>query len=183
MMQTRDVTTIIVMASLQFVIAVLIAQMGTVITGIPGTNFLFTILLAIPISFSLLRYEGRRWRIFFQLTLFSLISMPTYIGGAPFDPTPRLSSLATAFLIDLLANSMYGLFKNTNKLLWWIMLTSATYWILTPLLKIAISIIFYTPEFVEGFTNVVLGLFPIIIVEAIIGGYLGYKIYKRQIRF
>ena len=63
------------------------------------------------------------------------------------------------------------------------MLTSAIYWIITPLLKIAVSIIFYPPEFVEQFTSVVLCLFPIIIAEAIIGGYIGYKIYKRQVRF
>ncbi|MDG6222292.1 MAG: hypothetical protein IAX21_11095 [Candidatus Bathyarchaeota archaeon] len=182
-MQTRDVTMIIVMAVLQLVISVSIAQMGTLITGIPGTNFLFTILLAIPISFSLLWYEGRRWRIFFQLALFSLISIPTFIGGAPYDPTPRLSSIATAFLIDIFANSSYGFFNKTKKLLWWSLLTSSIYWVLTPFLKIGVSIIFYSPEFVERFTSVVLGLFPIIIAQAIAGGYIGYKIYKNQIRF
>jgi hypothetical protein len=178
--QTRDITTIIVMAGLQLIIAISIAQMGTLITGIAGTNFLLTIFLAIPISFSLLTYEGRRWRIFMQLALFSLISIPTHIGGTPFDPTPRTSSLATAFLIDIVANSLYGFFKNHNKLLCWAILTSAIYWIMTPLLKIVISTIFYTPEFVESFTSVVLCLFPIIVAEAIIGGYMGYKIHKRQ---
>ena len=181
-MQTKDITAIIVMAVLQFVIAVLISHTGTLITGIAGTSFLFTILLAIPISFSLLIYEGRRWRIFTQLALFTLLAMPTTIGGTPFDPTPRLSSLAAAFLIDLAANSFYGCFKKPEKLLWWTMLTSTLYWIITPFLKIVVSSIFYEPEFVERFTSVILYLLPVIITEAILGGYFGYQIYKRQIR-
>ena len=178
-MKTQEITTIIVMAVLQFVITVFVAQMGTYITGIPGTNFLFTILLAIPISYSLLRYEGRRWRIFTQLVLFSILSIPTYIGGAPFDPTPRLSNIATAFLIDLLANSLYRFFKNNNKMLSWSILTNTIYWIITPFSKIGVSIILYSPEFVESFSNVVLFLLPIIILVAIIGSYFGYKIYQR----
>jgi hypothetical protein len=181
-MKTRDLTTIIIMAALQFVIAVLVSHMGTLITGIAGTSFLFTILLAIPISFSLLIYEGRRWRIFTQLALFTLLAMPTTIGGTPFDPMPRLSSLATAFLIDGIANSLYEFFKKPDKLLWWSMVTSTSYWIMTPFLKIAVSSILYSPEFVERFTSVVLCLLPVIIAEAIIGGYFGYQIYKRQIR-
>ncbi|MCW4021538.1 MAG: hypothetical protein ACOWW1_01380 [archaeon] len=151
-------------------------------TGIAGASFLFTILLAIPISFSVLIYEGRRWRIFIQLTLFTLLAMPTTIGGTPFNPTPRLSSLATAFLIDVIINSLYGFFKQHNKLLGWTIITSTLYWIMTPFLKIGVSSIFYTPEFVESFSNVVLFLLPIIITEAIIGGYIGYKIYKYQIK-
>jgi len=182
LMKTRDLTSIIILAVLQFVIAVLISHMGTLITGIAGTSFLFTILLAIPISFSMLIYEGRRWRIFAQLTLFILLAMPTTIGGTPFDPMPRFSSVATAFLIDLVGNSLYHFFKNIDKLLLWSMLTSTIYWILTPFLKISVSIVFYSPEFVERFTGVVLCLLPIIIAEAIIGGYFGHKIYKRQIR-
>jgi hypothetical protein len=180
MIQTRDITTIIVMAVLQFVLAASVVQMGTLITGIAGASFLFTIILAIPISFSVLMYEGRRWRIFIQLTLFTLLAMPTTIGGTPFNPAPRLSSLATAFLIDVIANSFYGFFKQHSKMLGWAILTSTLYWIMTPFLKIVVSSVFYTPEFVESFTNVVLCLLPIIIAEAIIGGYIGHKIYNYQ---
>jgi hypothetical protein len=181
-MKTRDLTAIIIMAVLQVVVAALVSYMGTLSTGIAGSSFMFTILLAIPISFSLLIYEGRRWRIFTQLALFTLLAMPTTIGGTPFDPIPRLSSLATAFLIDLTANSLYGYFKKHKKLLLWSMLTSTIYWILTPFLKMVVSSFIYTPEYVERFTSVVLFLLPIIIAEAIMGGYFGYQIYKRQIR-
>ncbi|MDG6223825.1 MAG: hypothetical protein IAX21_02640 [Candidatus Bathyarchaeota archaeon] len=182
-MQTRDLTTIIVMAVLQFVITALIAQMGTIITGIPGTNFLFTILLAIPITFSLLTYEGRRWRIFMQLALFILLAIPTRLGGPAFDPISRLGSLTTAFLIDLLANSIYGFFKNRHKLLWWAVLTSGAYWLMIPFFSTVTKILFYTPEAVESFIGVVSVLLPVIIGQALLGGYIGYQIYKRQTKF
>lgn len=182
-MHTRDLTTIIIMAVLQFVISALFAQMGTVITGIPGTNFLFTILLAIPIAFSLLIYEGRRWRIFMQLALFSLLAIPTRIGGAPFDPIARLGSLATAFLIDLIANSLFGFFKKREKLVWWSVLTSGVYWAILPFFKIVVMIIYYSPEAVERFIEIVTLLYPIILAEALVGGYIGYLIYKRIMKF
>ena len=178
-MKTRDLTSIIILAVLQFVISVLLAQMGTVITGIPGTNFLLTILLAIPLSFSLLIYEGRRWRIFIQLTLFSLLSIPTRIGGAPFDPIARLGSVAAALLIDLVANSFYGFFQKRENLKLWSILTSGIYWFILPLFKILVMICYYSPEAVERFIGVVSLLYPVIIGEALIGGYLGYIIYKR----
>ena len=181
-MQTRDLTTIIVMAVLQLVLTVLIAQMGTLITGIPGTNFLFTIILAIPITFSLLTYEGRRWRIFMQLALFILLALPTRLGGPAFDPISRLGSLATAFLIDLLANSFYGVFKKRDKLLWWAVLVSGVYWAMIPFFSTVTKILFYTPDVVEKFIDVVSVLLPVIIGEALAGGYIGYQIYKRQMK-
>jgi len=181
-MQTRDLTTIIVMAVLQFVITVLIAQMGTIITGIPGTNFLFTILLAIPITFSLLTYEGRRWRIFMQLALFVLLAIPTRLGGPAFDPISRLGSLTSAFLIDIIANSLYGQFKKREKLLWWAVIVSGIYWCMIPLFSTVTKILFYTPDTVERFIGIVSLLFPVIIAEALIGGYIGYQIYKRRIK-
>ena len=182
-MQTRDLATMIIMAVVQFIIALLFAQMGTIITGIPGTNFLFTILLAIPIAFSLLIYEGRRWRIFIQLTIYILLAIPTRIGGAPFDPIARVSSVITAFLIDVLANSLYGFFKRREKLMWWSILISGIYWALTPLLKIPVMIVYYNPEAVDRFINVVMMLYPVIIGEAIVGGYIGYMIFKRYMKF
>ena len=181
-MQTRDLTTIIVMAVLQLVITVLIAQMGTLITGIPGTNFLFTLLLAIPITFSLLTYEGRRWRIFMQLALFALIALPTRLGGPAFDPVSRFGTFTVAILIDIIANSLYGTFKKRDKLLWWAILCSGIYWCLIPLFSTITKILFYTPEAVEAFIGVVSVLLPVIIGEALIGGYIGYQIYKRQIK-
>ena len=181
-MQTKDLTTIIVMAVLQFVLTVLIAQMGTLITGIPGTNFLFTILLAIPITFSLLTYEGRRWRIFMQLALFVLLAIPTRLGGPAFDPISRLGSLASALLIDILANSFYGKFKKRDKLLWWGVIFSGIYWCIVPLFSTLTKIVFYSPDTVERFVGIVSMLFPVIIAEALIGGYIGYQIYKRQIK-
>jgi hypothetical protein len=181
-MQTRDLTTIIVMAVLQFVITALIAQMGTLITGIPGTNFLFTILLTIPITFSMLIYKGRRWRIFLQMTLFAILIIPTRLGGVPFDVTARLGTIAAGFFLDLIANSIYKIFKDRNKLMWWSVLSGTLAYLLIPVFSIVTKIIFTEPENVERFLGIISLLFPVIVVEAAIGGYIGYQIYKRQIK-
>ncbi|MCW4021773.1 MAG: hypothetical protein ACOWW1_10845 [archaeon] len=181
-MQTRDLTAIIVMAVLQFIITALIAQMGTLITGIPGTNFLFTILLTIPITFSLLVYEGRRWRVFLQLTLFAFLIIPTRLAGVPFDVIARMGTVASGFLLDLFANSIYKTFKERDKLMWWAVLSGTLVYLLIPFFSIVTKILFATPEAVESFLGVVSLLLPIIVVEAAIGGYIGYQIYKRQIK-
>ncbi|MFZ7138782.1 MAG: hypothetical protein ACOWW1_10250 [archaeon] len=182
-MQTRDLTTIIIMAVLQFIITALIAQMGTLITGIPGTNFLFTILLTIPITFSSLIFEGRRWRMFLQLTLFAVLIIPTRLGGAPFDVPSRLGTVAAGFLLDLFANSIYKTFKERDKLMWWSVLNGTIVYLLIPFFSIITKILFATPEAVESFLGVLSLLLPVIVAEAAMGGYIGYKIYKRQINW
>lgn len=167
------------MAVLQFVISISIVQMAKVITGIRGANYLFTILLAIPIGFSLLMYGGRRWRFLIQMSIFTLLIIPTNLGGTPFDPVSRMGGIATAFLTDLFANSGYGTFKKSNKLFWWSIVFVVAYWILNPFFSMVVKQLFYTPELVKKFVEVVIVLLPVIIVEAVIGGYIGYKIYGR----
>ncbi|PVX25316.1 MAG: hypothetical protein CW691_04870 [Candidatus Bathyarchaeum sp.] len=178
-MNSKDLVLIIVLAVLQFVVVALVVQMGKLVTGVPGTSYLFTILLAIPTTFSLLIYEGRRWRFFIQMSLYTLLIIPTHLCGTPFDPISRLSMIANSFLGDVLANSTYGIFNKHNKLFSWSIIMSIEYWIMNPFFGAIVKQIFYSPEVVEQFVNVVLLLLPVIIVEAVAGGYMGYKIYKK----
>ena len=113
------------------------------------------------------------------MSIFTLLIIPTSLGGTPFDPVSRLGGFATAFLVDLLVNSLYGVFKKHEKMVFWSVLVSVVYWALNPFFSTVVKFLFFSPEVMEAFLNVVLVLLPIIIVEAIIGGIVGHQIYQR----
>jgi len=167
------------MAVLGFASSLLVVQIGRMLTGIPGINYAFTIVLAIETSFSLLMYEGRRWRFFLQMTLFAILIIPTNLGGPPFDILARINMIINAFLCDLAFNSIYRTFQKRNKLVWWVIIAMVTYWVLNPFISILIKPLFYPPEYIETLISVVSLLLPVIIIESIAGGYFGHKIYRR----
>ncbi|MEJ2242726.1 MAG: hypothetical protein P8Y18_11390, partial [Candidatus Bathyarchaeota archaeon] len=150
------------------------------ITGIPGASYFFTIFHAIITSFSLLIYKGKRWRFFFQMVLLTFLIIPTYIGGIPFDLLSKTNLIVVAFIVDLVFNSLHNSFSRTQKLIFWSILTSVTFWLLNPLFGIIIkSILLFPPDYIERLIGVISTIFPIIIIEAIIGGWIGYKIFLR----
>ncbi|MCW4035390.1 MAG: hypothetical protein NWF03_08515 [Candidatus Bathyarchaeota archaeon] len=180
MINTKDLCFIICLAVLHFVVTITVGQIARMITGIPGTSYLFTIIHAIITSFSLLIYEGRRWRFFIQISLFTILITPTPIGGIPFDILSKTNMVINAFVIDLILNSVYPVFKKTDRILWWGVLVSVTFWLLNPFFGIIIkNILLFPPDYIARFINVVFLLFPVIIAEAAIGGWMGYKIFKR----
>jgi hypothetical protein len=113
------------------------------------------------------------------MSIFTLLIIPTNLGGTPFDPVSRMGGIATAFLVDLMANITYGISKKHEKLIWWSILITVAYWCLNPFFSTVVKYLFYSPELVEVFVNVVLVLLQVIIIEAIIGGYVGYQVYRR----
>ena len=167
------------MAVLGLITTLLVAQTARMITGIPGINYVFTIVLAIETSFSMLMYEGRRWRFLCQMILFVIITTPTNLGGPPFDITARLNTIINAFICDLAFNSIYGRFKEHKKLLLWVIIATVAFWVMNPFISSLVKPIFFPPEYVAAFISAVLLLLPLIIIEAAIGGYVGYKIYGR----
>ena len=179
MWKSKDITLIIVFAVLGLIYTVFVAQMGYLITGILGVNFLFIIGYAIFISSQLLLYAGRRWRFFISSVLFVFLIIPTNFAGTPFDMLSRTPLMIHAFFVDLLFNSIYGFFESHNKLFWWTILVSIEYNMINPFFSILIYHFLYPPEYVASFINVVLLMLPVIIVESIGGGYIGYKIYER----
>jgi hypothetical protein len=54
---------------------------------------------------------------------------------------------------------------------------------LNPLFGIVIkSILLYPPEYIERLKGVIAMIFPVIIIEAIIGGWIGYRVFQRTSR-
>ncbi len=180
---SKELCFIIFMAVLGLVISVLVVQLATMLTGIPGANYVFTILLAIQTSYSLLMYQGRRWRFFFQMTLYTFLIFPTFIGGVPFDLLSKIHMVINAFFGDLIFNSVYGFFRKQDRLLLWAILGSMIFWVMNPIFGLMIKPFFFPPEFVTKLVDVIKLLSPVILIESIAGGYIGYKIYERTKSF
>jgi hypothetical protein len=174
-----ELALVIVFAALGLAYTIIVAQMGYFITGIQGANFLFIIGYVIFISSQFLLFKGKKLRYFVSTVLFVLLITPTNFAGAPFDIIARIPIIIHAFFADLFFNSVYGFFERHNKLFWWTILLSVEYNVVTPVLSILFYSFFYPPEFVETFTSAVLFMFPVIIIESIAGGYLGYKVYSK----
>ena len=179
MWTSKDIAFITILSAVSFVYSMLIGQLGNLLTGIQGLNYLLTIGHAIFISFGFLAYEGRRWRFFLQTTIVVLLFIPTYAAGKPFDVLARMPLIVVGFVCDLFLNSFYGHFKRNNKFLWWSIITATVFMVINPL---AISInmfLFYTPEVFSGFFSLMFLMLPVIIIESIIGGYISHRIYIR----
>ena len=116
---TKELCLIILLAVVHFVMILLVGQVLRVITGIPGASYLFTVFHAIITSYSMLVYGGKRWRFFFQMTLLTFLIFPTQLGGVAFDLLSKANLIVVAFIVDLLFNSIYRKFDNSNKMLFW----------------------------------------------------------------
>lgn len=182
MWSTKDVSSIVLMATLGFVSTALVCQMARVISGVSGSNYIFTIFLAIQTTISFLLYQGRRWRFFVQFSIFTLLIIPTNLGGPPFAVQNRIHFIITAFFADIIINSFYETAKINHKLKLWSILGSALFWVMLPFLSLLIRPLFYSPDAVLLFAEVILLLLPLIIVESLVGGYFGYRIFRRLFR-
>jgi hypothetical protein len=145
--------------------------------GIPG---LFTVLYATNQSVARLMYEGRRWRISTQGFLVGLLNMSFIPASTPF--VVGMATIVNTLIVDLVFNSIHGSFKRKNRLSWWVIL-SLVYYYLTHSLWIVLfsSLFFYPFELVllNWYIPLILVFLPIMIVQAIIGGFFGYHIYRR----
>lgn len=182
MWKSRDLTLVIITAVVVFVFTVSVFQVAGMITGILGANYIFTVGMAFLLSITCLLFEGRRWRFFLHNTIAALLTLPTALGGSPYDVFPRLVIILAGFQADIILNSFYGSFKKKNRLSWWSMLTGVEFFLVLPFLQILIFPLFFPPQFVAGFTNVVVIMLPWIIGGAVVGGFLGYKLYKRNLQ-
>lgn len=179
MWQSRDISLVIVTAVAVFVSTLLIFQYASVLTGIVGANYIFTIGMAFFVSLTFLLFEGRKWRFFLHNTLVALLTLPTTLGGPPYDIFPRLILVLVGVLADLLFNSFYKVFKNRNQLVYWSIIVGAGFFLILPFFQILFFPVFFPPQFVENFTRVVILMLPWIIAGGVAGGYLGFKIYDR----
>jgi len=167
------------MAVLSFVSTILVGQMATLLTGLHGANYCLTIVYAVQTSFSLLLYEGRRWRFLMQFSIFTLLIIPTYLGGGPFSIQTKIHFIPTALVVELLFNSLYKPSKSRGKIMLWSVSGVVLFYLLLPSLSLLIRPLFYSPEAIAVFANMVLLLSPVIIIESLVGGYFGYKLHRR----
>jgi hypothetical protein len=176
---TRDLALIIFFAVLNFIFMAVIGQVANSITGIPGIGYAFIIFYSIIASVAWLMYEGRRWRIFAQGLLFNSLAVlfipsrrsPTVIGA-----------ILNVLIVDLIFDSVYGFFEKKNKLLWWIILLQVFFWAIAPLWDVLfLSLFVYPLESVlkVWFIPIMSLMLPVMMIEAVAGGYMGYKIYRR----
>lgn len=178
MKASRDITLVIMFSVLELVFQALIGQVPGLITGIEGIGYAFTIFYSIIQSVAYLMYEGRRWRIFAQGLLHALLAfllIPTFILPV------ALAAIINTLILDIIFNSFYWRFKRANKLFTWILMGQVYYWLTQPLWLIPIFSLFAPLEefLTTWFVPVMSLMLPIMIIEAIVGSYLGYKIYQR----
>jgi len=179
MWKSRDVALVVLFAVLSVVYIYLVGQLGWLFLGIPGSNMALIIGGAIINSVALLMFEGRRWRFLLMQLIFVLLILPTYLVGTPFNILPRIPTIINAIHADILYNSIYGYFKNKNKLKTWTILTQVEFFLINPLLTGIAFIYLFPPAFVSTFINVVLLLLPVSISESVIGALIGFKLYQK----
>lgn len=176
---SRDLTLVILTAVVVFIFTLLIFQYATVLTGIVGANYFFTFGMALLVSLTFLLFEGRRWRFFLHNTLVAILTLPTTLAGPPYDVFPRIVLILVGIIADLLFNSFYNTFKNENRLVFWSIISGTGFFLLLPFFQILFFPLFFSSQFVSGFTNVIIIMLPWIIGGGVIGGYIGFRIYKR----
>lgn len=179
MWSSRDISLVIITAVVVFVFSVLVFQLGNMLTGLLGVNYIFTFGMALVVSLTFLLFEGRKGRFFVHNLLVMILSLPTFLGGEPFNVLTRLIVITAGLPADLILNHFYGYFKAKGKLLWWAILTGMFFFLFNPFLQILLFPLLFPPEFVELFTSIVITMIPFIVGGSIIGGFLGYKVYQR----
>ena len=179
MWPSGDLAFVIIIAVATFVYSTLIGQLGNLITGIHGFNYLFIIGHAIFLSFGFLIYEGRRWRLLLQGIVGAFLTLATALSGTPFDPISKIPMILNSFFGDLIFNSLYSLFKKRNKLVWLAIIVALGFVLMMPLYVSLNMFLFYPLQALSMYISVYLLLFPVTIVETVIGGYLGFRIYER----
>ena len=179
MWNSKDVSLIIVLAVLSFVYSLSIAQLPTLIVGVVGLNYIFIIGHGILISLSLLIYKGKRWLFGFQTALLALLMIPTFAMGIPFDVLARFPLVVAGFLSDFIFNSIYAYFCTKKMLNYWAILAALFTIGINPFLTVITMFFFYPPIVMTSFIQLVLLLSPVIIIEALIGGYIGFVLFNK----
>ena len=176
---SRDLALIVMFSVVGFVFTILIGQIPQLITGIPGIGYVFTIVHSIIITVAVLMFKGRRWRILGQGILFTMLC--STLGRDASGIFVLIATILNVFILDVVFNSLYKSFRKGNKLVWWAILTQIYYWPAHSILILLISSL-YIPinSLLETwFIPIMSIMLPIIIIEAIAGGFIGYKIYTR----
>ena len=177
MKNSRDLALIVMFAAISFVFNASVGQIPSLITGIPGIAFVFTIVYSIIQSVAYLMYGGRRWRILAQALLLNLLY---FLFIPSWTPPVVMATITNMFIVDLIFNSLHGKFKRDNRLFRWILALQVYSWITYSFMVLPFLLLFIPMEAVIAyFVTIGIVWLPIIIVEAVAGSFIGYKIYRR----
>ena len=179
MWSSKDIALVILIAITALVYSLFVGQMAMVITGIQGINYILFIGHTIWATVAFLLFEGRRWRFALTGTLVVILTYPTFLMGPPFDLVPRVPAILNAVFADIIMNSIYLAFKKREKIFIWSILSVFTFSTGDLLFRTLILPIFYPPEFVSPILGLFLLLSPLVIFEALVGGFIGYQIFQR----
>ena len=176
MKNSKDLALIVMFSVLSFVFNVLIGQLPSLITGFGGMSYIFTIIYSIIQSVAYLMYGGRRWRILAQALLLNLL----YFLFIPMWILPvAMATITNMFIVDLIFNSLHGKFKRYNRLFRWILGLQLFSWITHSFIVLPFLSLFIPMAAVIAYFNILIVMVPIIVIEAIVGSYIGYKIFQR----
>ena len=148
MENSRDVALVIMFAALSFVFNLLIGQVPSLITGIPGIAYVFTIVYSIIQSVAYLMYGGRRWRILLQALLLSLLY---FLFIPSWTLSIAMGTITNMFIVDLIFNSLYGSWKRENRLFWWILTLQLFSWTTYTFINLLFLALFSSMEMVVSF--------------------------------
>jgi hypothetical protein len=182
MKSSRDVALIIMFTALVIVFRYLIGQFVLMVANItfPGFVFLLSIFFSVIQCVSFLMFKGRRWR-FLALGLLSTLLYFVFINPSG-GWGSEMAIVTNYIVIDVVFNSFYGSFERKNRLLWLTFILQLYYWIAYPFLLLFFATTLFVP-FESYFNNYFVPVFsvmlPVILIEALAGSYLGYKIYRR----
>jgi len=182
MNSSRYVTLVIVFAVLIFLFGLFIGRIVGMIEIPPfgsSTAYLLAFGYSILHSLAFLTYKGKRWLLFSQAIISSLL----YIMLV--NPAIRAVEMATItnlFICDVVFNTFYRTFEQKNKLLILVFIFQIYYWATHAIWLLAYNSIFFFSF--EGLMNVwfipiMSILIPIMVIEGLMGGYTGYKIFQR----
>jgi len=182
MKSSRDIALIIMFAALVIVFRYLIGQFVLMAANItfPGFVFLLSIFFSVIQCVSFLMFKGRRWR-FLALGLLSTLLYFVFINPSG-GWGSEMAIITNYIVVDVVFNSFYVSFERKNRLLWLTVILQLYYWIAYPfwLLLFATTLFFPLESFFNNyFVPVFSVMLPVMVIEAIAGSYLGYKIYRR----
>ena len=178
---SRDVALVIMFAAIVTVFRFLIGRFVGMVSMItfPGFVYTLSIFYSIVQSASFLLFRGRRWRF---LSLGLLSTLLFFIFVSPVFRPNEMAILLNYFVIDVVFNSFYGSFEQKNRLLWLAIIFQLYYWIAYAFWILFFNAALFYPfeQFLNNWFIPVMSVsLPVMIIEAIVGSYIGYKIYKR----
>ena len=179
MWSSRDLSLIIIFAALGLVFQALIKELPRLMTGIRGIGYIFSIINVIIINTAFLMFEGKRWRFALFGALLSLLESFIFVLVG-YNAIVRALPLVTGLLLqDVIYNSVYSNFLKNNRLKLLSTIVGIQGLFTDVLFRIIINYFILSESSFSVYIGLILTMSPILLFNAVLGGYLAYIIYKR----